>query len=401
MPDFPASDTSVPPPAAVAPAAPSADRPATRLATRLLFLVAGFGYACWAPLVPLTKLRLGIDEHVLGLLLLCIGCGSISAMVATGMLSIRFGNKPILIGSGFGFAAALALVPYADTLFALALALVAFGATLGALDVAMNVHAVEVEKAAGRPMMSGFHALFSIGGFAGSAFMTFLLSEHVAPRAGVLLCAGLMVTAMWFAAPRLLGGGAGPRGGPLFALPRGLVLVLAAMACITFLVEGALLDWGALLITEGGLVAVAQGGIGYMLFSIAMTAGRLTGDAVATRFGDRRTLLCGGAVALAGFAVLLTAAHATVALSGFVLIGLGCANIVPVLFRHAASQHVMPAGLAVSAITTTAYAGILAGPAAIGFIAKAAGLHAAFWMLAGLLALVPLCAHRVTPPRAS
>lgn len=376
----------------------SADRPATRLATRLLFLVAGFGYSCWAPLVPFTKQRLGIDEHVLGLLLLCIGGGSITAMVVAGMLSARFGNRAVLIGSGFGFAAALACLPVAGSIVALGLALAAFGATLGALDVAMNVHAVEVEKAATQPLMSGFHALFSIGGFAGSAFMTYLLSRGVATLAGTLVCAGLMAVLMLLAAPRLLRD-SGKREGPLFVLPRGLVLTIALLACITFLVEGALLDWGALLITEGGLVAVAQGGIGYMLFSIAMTAGRLSGDAVAARIGDRTTLVGGGIVALAGFAVLLGASGAAVALSGFVLIGLGCSNIVPVLFRRAASQHAMPPGLAVAAISTTGYAGILAGPAGIGFIAKSVGLPVAFWLLAGLLALVPLCAGTVTRTR--
>jgi predicted MFS family arabinose efflux permease len=359
----------------------SADRPATRLATRLLFLVAGFGYSCWAPLVPFTKQRLGIDEHVLGLLLLCIGCGSIVAMAVTGPLGARYGNRAVLIGSGCGFAAVLACLPAAGSIAALGLVLAAFGATLGALDVAMNVHAVEVERASSRPLMSGFHALFSIGGFAGSAFMTFLLSRHVATQTGTLVCAGLMAAAMALAAPRLLRD-SGRRAGPLFVVPRGLVLVIALLACITFLVEGALLDWGALLITERGLVAVAEGGIGYMLFSVAMTAGRLGGDAIAARIGDRRTLLGGGLVALAGFAVLLGAGSAVIALSGFVLIGLGCSNIVPVLFRRAAAQTAMPPGLAVAAISTTGYAGILAGPAGIGFIAKAAGLPVAFWILA-------------------
>jgi predicted MFS family arabinose efflux permease len=376
----------------------SADRPATRLATRLMFLVAGFGYACWAPLVPYTKARLGIDEHVLGLLLLCLGCGSITAMVVAGVLSARFGNKPVIIVSGFGFAAAVAVLPFAGTTVALGVALAAFGATLGALDVTMNVHAVEVERAASTSLMSGFHALFSIGGFAGSAFMTFLLSRQVATTTGTLICAAIMVALLLLAAPRLLDDSGGSDG-PLFVVPRGVVLLIAALACIAFLVEGALLDWSALLITQAGLVAVAQGGIGYMLFSIAMTAGRLTGDAVATRFGDGRTLLWGGVVALGGFALLLSGAGTVPALSGFVLIGLGCSNIVPVLFRRAAAQKSMPAGLAVASISTTAYAGILAGPACIGFIARATSLHAAFWMLAGLLALVPFCARWVTANR--
>jgi predicted MFS family arabinose efflux permease len=373
----------------------SADSPATRFATRLLFLVAGFGYACWAPLVPLTKARFGIDDHVLGLLILCIGVGSITAMVVTGILATRVGSKPILLGSGFGFALMLALLPLAGSTPVLACILFGFGAMLGALDVAMNLHAVEVEKAAARPMMSGFHALFSIGAFAGAAFMTFLLSMQIATVMGTVICAILMAAAMAIAAPRLLNTSATP-GGPMFVMPRGLVLVLAILAGVTFLVEGALLDWGALLITEAQLVPVAQGGIGYMIFSVTMTAGRLSGDWLTARLGDFRTLLWGGLIGLLGFVILLTAHQPAVNLSGFAFIGLGCANIVPVLFRRAAAQTAMPSALALTAVTTVGYSGILAGPAVIGFVAKATGLHTAFWMLAGLLVLVPLCARVVT-----
>jgi predicted MFS family arabinose efflux permease len=342
----------------------------------------------------LSKQRLGIDEHILGLLFLCIGIGSIAAMIATGILSTRVGSRPILIGSGFGFAAVVAVLPMADSIWALALVLAAFGATLGALDVSMNMHAVEVERAAGRPLMSGFHALFSIGGFAGAAVMTFLLSKNIDAKTGTIICSALMIIAVAIAAPRIFNVGA-VKDGPVFALPHGLVLGIAFLACITFLVEGALLDWSALLLIDAGLVPVAQGGLGYMVFSIAMTVGRLSGDAVAARFGDRDTLLWGGVVAVAGFVCLLTSSTATLAMAGFVLIGLGCANIVPVLFRRAALQKAMPAGLAIAAITTTAYAGMLAGPAGIGFVAKASSLHAAFWGLAGLLMLVPLCANLV------
>ena len=376
----------------------SPDRPATRLATRLSFLVAGFGIACWAPLVPFAKQRLGVDDGTLGLLLLCIGIGSVVAMLLTGPLSSRYGSKPVILAGGFGLAALLPVLSVATTPTTVALALLAFGASLGSIDVAMNVHAVEVERAADKPLMSGFHALFSIGGFAGSTLMTFLLSLRWAPLGGTLLCSAIMMAAMALAWPRLMTGAQGERG-PLFVMPRGIVLLLAGLAAASFLAEGAILDWSALLITDAGLVTATKGGVGYMFFAVAMTVGRLVGDRITARIGDRSTLFWGGVLAIAGFIMLLTAPLAAVAMAGFLLIGLGASNIVPILFRNAGSQKTMPPALAVGAITTTGYAGILVGPAAIGFVSKAMGLHAAFWMVAALLCLAPLVARLVAGPR--
>jgi MFS family permease len=154
-----------------------------------------------------------------------------------------------------------------------------------------------------------------------------------------------------------------------------------------------------LLLVGAGLVREAQGGLGYMLFSIAMTAGRLGGDAVVARVGDRATLVFGSLLAVAGFVVLLVATVAAVAMAGFVLIGLGSSNLVPVLFRRAGTQKVMPAALAIAAITTAGYAGVLVGPAGVGFVAKIAGLSIAFWMLAGLMCVVTLSARIVATDR--
>ncbi|MGA2045373.1 MAG: MFS transporter, partial [Roseiarcus sp.] len=118
----------------------SADRPETRLATRLAFLVAGFGLACWAPLVPFAKARLQIDEGMLGLLLLCLGVGSIAAMLLTGVLGTRYGSRPIILAGGFGLVVCMPLLAVAASPVSLGLTLVAYGAALGSLDVAMNTH---------------------------------------------------------------------------------------------------------------------------------------------------------------------------------------------------------------------------------------------------------------------
>ncbi len=373
----------------------SPDQPATRLATRLAFLVAGFGYACWAPLVPFAQKRLAVDDGILGLLLLCIGVGSIAAMLVTGPLSSRYGSKPIIVASGFGLLGILPFLPLVDTPLMLGLALLIFGASLGSLDVSMNVHAVEVERASGKPLMSGFHGLFSAGAFAGAGLMTFLLSINVSAFVGTLLCSTLMTVAMLLAWPRLLTAvKAGD--GPLFVLPKGFVLLLAGLAAATFLVEGALLDWGALLMIGKGHVSEAQGGLGYMVFSIAMIIGRFNGDRITAGLGDKKVFFWGGIIAVTGFVFLLASSITIISLCGFLLIGLGASNLVPVLFRRAGTQQAMPAALAIGAMSTMGYVGILAGPACVGFVAKAIGLASAFWILAGLMCLVPICARMVT-----
>lgn len=382
----------------------SANRPATRLATRLAFLAAGFSLSCWAPLVPYARARLGVDDATLGLLLLCLGIGSVVAMPATAPLSARYGTRPVILGGGLGMALALPALATVDSLAGAAAALLLFGASLGTLDVAMNVHAVEVERDADRPLMSGFHGLFSVGGFAGSGGMTLLLAAGLAPWAAACLGAALVLVMLALAAPRLLRArpvtaGAEGKRAPLFVRPRGIVALLGVLALVTFLAEGALLDWGALLMTDHRGVSPTQAGLGYTLFSLAMMAGRLTGDRVVAALGGRRVMLWGGLTAIAGLAVLLLAPQTPsgvwLAFAGFPLIGAGAANLVPVLFSAAGRQRVMPPALAVAGMTAIGYAGMLGGPALIGFIARGMGLPTAFALLTALMALVPLSAGPV------
>ena len=376
----------------------SADRPGARLATRVAFFVAGFGVAAWAPLIPFAKTRLGADDGLMGLLLLCLGAGSVAAMLRTGPLCARHGCKPVVIASGLILALLLPLLSIANSAWALGAVLLGFGGALGTLDVAMNVHAVEVERDARVPLMSGFHAMFSVGGFVGAGLVTALLSAGVGPFTCTLLCAAAMVLAMLVAAPRLVEAGRVDAGHSL-AWPRSAAKVLlAARAAVCFLVEGAMLDWSALLLTTRSLAAPAQAGLGYAFFAVAMTAGRFGGDAITARIGDRATMQVGGALSVAGFGVLLLGERLEFALAGFALIGLGASNIVPVLFRRCGNVPGTSAAMAVAALTTVGYGGQLMGPAAVGFVSHLASLPVAFWVLAALMAVVPLCAGKVVAP---
>lgn len=379
----------------VAAAGLSTDRPETRLATRLAFFAAGFVLGCWSPLIPYVKQRLGLDDAGLGLLLLGLGAGSVAAMPLAGIACTHFGTRKVTVAGGLGLALLFPAVGFVGSLWTMGAVVVLIGIFLGMLEVGMNSHAVEVERGSPRPLMSGFHALFSIGGFAGAGGATVLLSSGASPGLTAGTCALLALAAILVSWPMLLK--AEPEAGSnAIVFPRGVVLVIALLTATTFLVEGAILDWGALLVTEQGLVGIAMGGFGYMLFSVAMTVGRIFGDRFVAAVGSRRCLIWGGGVTIVGILLVTLTPHIAASAIGFIAIGLGASNIVPVLFSLAGTQKDMPSGQAVAAVATTGYGGILLGPAAIGFVANATSLQTAFLALALLMCLVPLLAVRVT-----
>lgn len=365
-----------------------------RISTRLAFLAAGIAMSAWAPLVPYVQARLSLEQGELGLLLLCLGIGSVIAMPISGMLASRFGCRRVVLWSGACTCLVFPVLAFAPSAAVLAAALFLFGGAIGTLDVAMNIQAVIVEKDYGGSLMSGFHGLFSVGGIAGAGCMTLLLLAGLDIVPASVTVATLVAGVLALAGPNLLREpSAAERDGPLFAVPHGSVIFIGVLCFLIFLAEGAVLDWSAVLLTSGGGFSAVQGGLGYAAFASAMTVGRLTGDRVVKRWGGQRVLLWGGLCAAAGFSTVVLAPTPWIALLGFLLIGIGASNIVPILFTAAGSQRDMPASLAISAITTIGYAGILAGPALIGFVAHASSLNLAFAGLACAMLLVAASAR--------
>jgi predicted MFS family arabinose efflux permease len=354
---------------------------------RVVFFVAGCAMSAWAPLVPFVKARAALDERGLGLLLLCLGVGSIVMMPVAGALAARFGCRVVITVSGAFVCVALPLLALVSSVPLLAAALLLFGASIGAIDVAMNIQAIIVERASGKAMMSGFHALYSFGGIAGAAVLSGLLGLGASPPVGTALVTTGIVVALAVAAPHLLPYG-NKSDGPAFAFPRGVVLFIGGLCFIAFMAEGAVLDWGAVFLTSVLDLAPSYGGLGYAAFSVTMTLGRFTGDRIVQRFGGTRAIIWGGICAATGFCVVTVASALPVALIGYALVGVGSANIVPVLFTAVGRQTTMAEAVAVPAITTLGYLGILIGPALIGFVAHAAGLSTAFLIVAALLLVV-------------
>jgi predicted MFS family arabinose efflux permease len=360
-----------------------------RLSTRLAFLAAGTGMSAWAALVPFAKTRMDLNPAELGLVLLCLGMGSLIAMPIAGRLTSRFGCRLVILSSGGIASLVLPVLAISSTPLLLAIALSLFGAAIGTLDVSMNIQAVIIEKNHDKPLMSGFHGLYSVGGFIGAGGMALMLSAGLRPLMACVLVTAGIVGSLCVAAPHLLPAAAAPeRESPAFAVPHGAVILLGTVCFVVFLAEGATLDWGALLLTTNRGFTPDKGGLGYAVFAIAMTVGRLTGNRAIRRWGRKRVMALGGVCAAAGFFTATLAPVSEIALIGFLLIGAGASNIAPIIFTAAGRQRDMPPAAAISAVTTLGYVGILAGPALIGFVAHISSLHVAFGGLGGAMLLV-------------
>ena len=352
-------------------------------AARAFFFIGGFGTATWAPLVPLLRERLMVGDDVLGMLLLCIGVGSLLTMPLSGALAMRLGCRRVVMTASILFAAILLLVSCVDALSLAVPIVLIFGAVMGCIDVVVNIVAVLVEKGIGRRIMSGMHAFWSLGGFAGAGlYGVWVGLLGLTPFQSTAIAAGLILLLTAVYGRHLIPYGGG--GGALLALPRGIIVFVGMTAFIAFLSEGAVMDWGGVYLTTMRGMDLALAGTGYSVFSAAMLTMRFLGDRVVQRIGALLAAVGGALLAFGGILLVMFAPVDALLYVGFFAIGIGSANIVPVFFSLMGRQNVMPVSAAVSAVSTMGYLGILAGPAAIGFVSSLTTLQTAFAMLAAL-----------------
>lgn len=365
-----------------------------KTATRFMFLCAGIITAAWATNIPFVKDSLNISDGVIGGLLLCLGAGALMGMPLAGIGAGKYGCKTVLTMSVLGFSALFMGIPFVGNIYVLACVLLAFGMMIGITDCAMNIQAVEIEKNAKSPLMSGFHGFYSLGGLAGALFMTFQLTLNVQVVVATIVTSILIITMLIFSRSGLLGKISGDDG-PMWILPRGVVILIGLVCCILFLAEGTVLDWSGIFLIEFRQIPLSIAGLGIAFFSIAMTAARLTGDKVVSRFGPRAVMNLGILIAIAGFLLTLHVSAWPFALFGYMLIGLGCANVVPIMFSATSKQSVMPQAMAVTAVSTLGYAGVLAGPALVGFSADVLSLPISLHLIVALLVIASLLSNKI------
>jgi MFS family permease len=362
-----------------------------RIATLAVFLANGFGIGAWAVEVPRIKESLALTDTSLGIALFSFALGAIVAMPLAGQLAPRVGSGRATALLGAAFAIALPLPAVAPGMLTLCVVLFALGASNGALDVSMNGHASAIETRWRAPIMSSFHAAWSAGGLLGAASGAMLQKGGVGVLGGLLVpdlfIAALIIFAASFALRDI-----GPRAASVssgFAWPDSGVMKLALLAFMCMLVEGAVADWSAVYLRSTLNQEASVAAIGYSAFAFSMAACRIAGDASVRRFGSSKVVALGGLIALAGLALVLSLPTVLTACVGFAMVGIGLANIVPVIFSAAGRSSATPA-IGVSMAATFGYAGFLVGPPLIGFGAGVLGLRAALGVLVMATLIVSL-----------
>ena len=363
-----------------------------RLAISLVFCLNGFGFANWVVRIPDVKRQLDLSDGVLGLALLAVALGSLMTMPLVGGLAARFGSRPIVAGMLLFFAASLLLPPLASNLWWLLPTLVLLGAGNGGIDVVMNVHGSTVERSYPRPIMSSLHAMWSVGGLLGAAFGGLLANQGVSPPVHLFLAALLIVALFAMVWNWLLPASADrseKHEAKVVIRPNRVLLLIALLGVCTTISEGAVADWGAVYLREGLGTSAGFAALGYAAFQTAMIIMRFLGDGLNLRFGPERLLRVCGAISGFGLGLALLVAQPWAMLVGFACVGVGMSVVFPGMISAAGKMKSLPAGPSIAWVASVAYAGFLAGPPVIGWIAELTSLRFGLALVAlmGLLVM--------------
>ena len=370
-----------------------------------MFLVHGMLFGVWATQIPLIKERLQLDTAILGSALICAAIGGAAAMQFAGWLMRRLGAVTLLrittlLGCGL-----LPVAVISENVWMLGGVLVLFGAGSGLIDLVMNAQAVEVEVRAGRPIMSGLHGMWSLGGLCGAALGSLLLALLTPVWQAAIMAGAGAALILWVSASMLpMGGGPRHARAPRIRglMWRGPLVMTGMLMALAFSIEGVLLDWSAIFLREIHHLPASEAGLGYAAFAAAMLVGRLTGDRMRARWSDRRMLQGPFLAALfLAFAALVPSSSAAIA--GFALTGIMLCNVAPILFNVAGrlGEAAGPGGAtqSVAAVVSFGYAGVMGGPPLMGFVARQTSLPVALCVAAGFCLLLALGARAIPAAR--
>ena len=368
-----------------------------RWAVFMIFLQAGLIIGAWVPHVPLAKDRLGVGPAVFGLGLLAIAVGAVISMPFAGALINRFGSARVTLFGGLLFAVGFLGPVTAPNLPLFMAGAIVMGLGMGSMDVAMNAHGLAVEKALGKPIISGLHAAFSVGAMLG-AFIGAWLLEAVGPLPQALIFSATFIVLHIFMCsnllPAMIDKGLSESH---FGWPTKATIGLGALCFLALMVEGSVADWAAILMRQKFTIDVGYAAVGFGCYQTGMAAARFLGDTSRKRFGAVNLMLASALLAAFGTGAVLIAPSPWLSFLGFALGGIGIGNLAPVLFAGGGRLEPDAPGRGIAAVVSMGYAGFLAGPPLIGFVAQISTLQIAMGLTVLAALLIALFARRVAP----
>ena len=355
-----------------------------RLAVLTAFFINGAVVATWASRIPTVQARLNLSDAALGLVLLGLPAGLLTALMLVSRWIAKYGSHRVVLAMAILCTATLPILAIAPGPVWLFIVLFFNGAGLSAMDVAMNEQAVLVERQAGKPMMSSFHAGYSIGGFAGALLSAGLIAIPFFTPFRHFLASAIFYLLLAFCIYRslIVTDKRDVEKEPVFQIPARALWILGAIALASALGEGASTDWSAVFLTQVLQANPSVAALGYAAFSLTMTAGRIIGDWLTEKLDPSGVIRLGGLLSAAGFMLVLLSPNPIFAITGFALAGLGLSNTIPVLFSVAGNHPDFSPGTAIAGVATIGYVGFLIGPPLIGTISELSSLRVAFGLIA-------------------
>jgi MFS family permease len=368
----------------------------SRLAVKILFFLNGFIHANYFSRLPRIQEHFAIDNGTLGLVLLSASIGALFAMPFTGWMIIRNGSRKISLFSSYFYCALFLFIPHMPNLTALIALFFIIGLATGMMDVAINSQAVMVEQQMKKPIMTSFHALFSVGMMLGALCGSFFSELKTDLATHFLIISASSLVFVFIARYYLIHDKPlkKDKDTPAFRLPNAAMVGIGVIAFCSMLGEGAMADWSTNYMENIAHSSESLAPLGLSAFALAMTIGRIFGDGARVRFGDRTLMIVCGLIALTGLSIAILFIHPLIVIGGFFIVGIGLSVIVPIAYSIAGGTKDLPPGVGLAMVTTVGYSGFLFGPPIIGFLADMATLRYALVLVGILFALMSFLSVR-------
>lgn len=361
-----------------------------RLAVKVIFFLNGFAHANYYSRLPRLQEIYGLSDGTLGVVLLSTAIGAFLAMPFTGWLVMRHGSRRVGLFSVYMYCGLVPFIPlFPSSLPFLLTVFFLLGVSAGMLDVSMNAQAVMIEQKWGKPIMTSFHAFFSVGMMIGAltgSLFTEINADLPTHFAAITVLNVIVITIARFFI--LHDKPEKKVEGPAFTVPNAAMAGIGVIAFCSMLGEGAMADWSTIYMENFAHAAPSISPWGLAAFALAMTAGRIFGDAARIKFGDRKLMGVCGIISSLGLILAILIPHPIAVISGFFIVGIGLATIVPIAYSIAGNARDLPSSVALSMVTTVGYSGFMIGPPIIGMLADYITLRFALLVVLALFLLM-------------